>query len=179
MKKIVCHIQNCLSCRSCELACATAHSRSKVLHEALREEDLPKHRVRIEYVDEKGELQRVRAIAVQCLHCEEAFCAQACITGGISKDVATGATVMDPEKCVGCWSCIMVCPVGAVVKDEMKKHALKCDLCPDLDSPACVAACPTGALVFFDEDEAAPDGAEICRRDEAAGDTAENGGDRL
>jgi anaerobic carbon-monoxide dehydrogenase iron sulfur subunit len=152
MKKIVCQIQNCLSCRSCELACATAHSQSKELEAAMREKDLPKHRVRIEYLDEQGDLRRVRAIAIQCRHCKEALCAQACITGGIAKDPETGDTVMDPEKCVGCWSCIMVCPVGAIVKNEKGDLALKCDHCTDLDTPACVSACPTRALVYFDEE---------------------------
>ena len=31
--------------------------------------------------------------------------------------------------------------------------ALKCDLCPDRKVPACVEACPTGAIVFASGDE--------------------------
>ena len=151
MKKIICHIEKCLSCRSCELACATAHSQTQELRSALKEEDLPKHRVQIQYIDNKGELQRVRALAVQCRHCEEALCAQACIAGGIYKDPESGNTVMDPDKCVGCWSCIMICPVGAIIKDDSGKKALKCDLCISRETPACVEACPTHALVVIEE----------------------------
>ena len=151
MKQVVCHIQNCLSCKSCELACAVAHSKTKDIREALREEELPRKRVRLEYVDDKGTLHKVRALAIQCRHCKEALCAQACITGGISKDPVTGDTVMDPEKCVGCWSCIMVCPVGAVSKSSTGKQALKCDHCPDLHTPACVEACPTKAMLYIEE----------------------------
>ena len=153
MKQIFCHIQKCLGCRSCELACATVHSQSKILVKAIREKVLPKHRIHIELVDEKGSLHRVRAIAIQCRHCEDAFCAQACISGGIRKEKSTGDVIVDPQKCVGCWSCIMVCPIGAIVKNEDYNKAVKCDHCPDLETPACVAVCPTHALVYCEQDE--------------------------
>lgn len=153
MKKIVCRIQDCMSCRSCELACAVAHSQSQNLIGALQEEKLPQQRIRIEYIDGAGTLQRTRGIAVQCRHCQDALCVQACIAGGIRKDEKSGETVMDPSKCVGCWSCVMVCPVGAIVVDEKGHRALKCDHCHDLPEPACVTACPTGALLFLEEEE--------------------------
>ena len=35
--------------------------------------------------------------------------------------------------------------------------ALKCDLCPGRDTPACVASCPEGALLFLESDEFAHD----------------------
>jgi carbon-monoxide dehydrogenase iron sulfur subunit len=40
----------------------------------------------------------------------------------------------------------MACPFGALTKDDERKIVFKCDLCPDRDVPACVAACPTKAL---------------------------------
>ena len=153
MKKIYCKIEKCLACKACELACAAAHSQSKNLVDAVREKELPKHRIHIESVDEKGSLQRVRSIAIQCRHCEEPLCAQACITGGICRDEKTGNIRVNLEKCVGCWSCIMVCPIGAIMKNENTHQALKCDHCPDLDKPACVDACPTGALVYCEAEE--------------------------
>jgi len=152
MKKIYCKIQNCLACRACELACAAAHSESKDLVRAVKEKQLSKPRIHVEFIDEKGTLNRVRAIAVQCRHCEDAVCEQACIAGGIRRDKDTGDIVVSLDKCVGCWSCIMVCPVGAILKNEEKHQILKCDHCPDLDTPACIVACPTGALVY-DEPE--------------------------
>ena len=42
----------------------------------------------------------------------------------------------------------MLCPFGVIQKDEARHVAVKCDLCPDLPGPACVAACPTDALRF-------------------------------
>jgi len=58
----------------------------------------------------------------------------------------TGLVIHDPEKCMGCWTCIMVCPYGALVMDS--NAVAKCDLCPDLDIPACVAGCPNQALIY-------------------------------
>lgn len=153
MKQIFCHIQNCLACRACELACAVAHSQSKNLVGAVQEEELPRHRVHVVLVDEKGTLRSSRTLAIQCRHCEEPLCAQACIAGGIRKDEETGDIIVNPAKCVGCWSCIMVCPIGAIVKDEDLHRIVKCDHCPDQDTPACVDACPTHALVFCEADE--------------------------
>jgi carbon-monoxide dehydrogenase iron sulfur subunit len=140
MKRIFCEIEKCLACRSCELACAAAHS-------------VHRPRIRVEAIDERGAFHCVRAIAVQCRYCEDPACASACISGGIRRNDETGDIIITLEKCVGCWSCIMVCPIGAIRRNQDTHQALKCDRCPDLEMPACITACPTGAL-FFGEDAA-------------------------
>jgi anaerobic carbon-monoxide dehydrogenase iron sulfur subunit len=157
MKRIFCEIEKCLACRSCELACAVAHAPHQSLLEAIREGTLPRPRIHVEAIDDKGTLHRVRAIAIQCRHCAEPACALACISGGIHQDEETGNIVFNLEKCVGCWSCIMVCPIGAIRRNEQMHQALKCDRCPDLefrasaDAAACITACPTGALLLCEE----------------------------
>lgn len=153
MKQVFCQIQKCLACRSCELACAVAHSQAKNLIGAIRQKKLPKHRIRVEFIDEKGTLNRTRAIAIQCRHCDEPPCIQACISGGIYQDEKTKNILINPEKCVACWSCIMVCPYGVIIGHEDLGQALKCDQCPDRETPACVEACPTGALVYCEREE--------------------------
>jgi carbon-monoxide dehydrogenase iron sulfur subunit len=58
-----------------------------------------------------------------------------------------GETRHDPEQCVGCFMCIMVCPFGALRRLPDRPHVVLCDLCPEEDgAPACVAGCPTKAL---------------------------------
>jgi carbon-monoxide dehydrogenase iron sulfur subunit len=42
----------------------------------------------------------------------------------------------------------MICPFGAIRMDEERGKAVKCDLCPERETPACVEACPNRALVF-------------------------------
>lgn len=63
-----------------------------------------------------------------------------------------GVVHHDPERCVGCWTCVMVCPFGVLTRD-VANHCIapKCDLCPGRSTPACVAACPNEALVYAEE----------------------------
>ena len=42
----------------------------------------------------------------------------------------------------------MVCPYGAIKMDKEGHVVAKCDLCKELEEPACVANCPNEALVF-------------------------------
>jgi carbon-monoxide dehydrogenase iron sulfur subunit len=63
------------------------------------------------------------------------------------RDPLTGMIGVDLEKCIGCWTCIVACPYGALTRDLTSKTIIKCDLCPDLEIPACVANCPNEALV--------------------------------
>ena len=63
------------------------------------------------------------------------------------KDTETGLVVHDVDKCVGCWTCIMVCPYGAINIDPANhKAVIKCDQCVGSNLPACVANCPNEAL---------------------------------
>lgn len=137
--KIYCDISKCLGCKSCEIACALEHSRSKDIFKAAREKSLPRKRVETQKINGK-------IISLRCQHCQSAPCVAACMSGALFKDEAGGATLQDSDKCVGCWMCIMSCPFGAIIQDKAKHIALKCDLCPDREDYACVAACPTGAL---------------------------------
>jgi carbon-monoxide dehydrogenase iron sulfur subunit len=51
----------------------------------------------------------------------------------------------------------MVCPFGVIGLSRDGKAAVKCDLCVQRleagKEPACVAGCPTGALVFCELEE--------------------------
>jgi carbon-monoxide dehydrogenase iron sulfur subunit len=153
MKQIYCQIKKCLACLTCELVCAEVHSQSKDLKTAIYEDPLPRSRIHVELIDEKGDLYHFRSIAIQCRNCEEPLCVQACISGGLYKDSLTGKVLINDEKCVGCWSCIMVCPFGAVIRYEEIHRAVKCDHCFDRELPACVEACPTSALLLCSPNE--------------------------
>jgi len=144
--KIYCDITKCIGCKSCEIACAVEHSLSKDIFSAIREKPLAKKRVKAENVGNK-------IISLHCQHCEDAPCIKACMSGALSKDEKTGATLHNKDKCVGCWMCVMVCPFGAIVQDIENHIAVKCDLCPDREDFACVAACPTGALFVGTKEE--------------------------
>lgn len=139
--KIYCDITKCLGCKSCQIACAVAHSKSKNLFQAIQEDSKPKHRIFVQASSDGS-------YPLQCRHCEEPACVLACMSAAISKDPETGIVSIEKEKCVGCGMCVMSCPFGALIIDEDDKVSLKCDLCIEESLPACVEACPTGCLFF-------------------------------
>lgn len=143
MKRIHVSEEYCIGCRLCEIHCLVQHSKSKKILKAFKEE-FPRAMSRV-LVEEQGYL----SFALQCRHCEEAPCLEACITGAMQRDRRTEAVLCDEEKCVGCWMCIMVCPFGVIKRDlESKKVASKCDLCLGEEMPVCVRNCPNEALTF-------------------------------
>jgi carbon-monoxide dehydrogenase iron sulfur subunit len=68
----------------------------------------------------------------------------------MTKDAATGEVSHNKDKCMGCWTCVMVCPYGAIKMDKENRVVAKCDLCQGQKEPACVANCPNQALLFIE-----------------------------
>jgi len=131
-----------MGCGLCEVYCTVQHSKTKDVVKTYNKEKLrPTSRIRLE-------ANRPVSFATQCRHCEDASCVTACLSGAMTKDEKTGMIMHDPERCIGCWTCVMVCPYGAIKMDINKKIVAKCDLCSELEVPACVANCPNGALVI-------------------------------
>jgi carbon-monoxide dehydrogenase iron sulfur subunit len=123
------------------MACAVAHSAGKTPYAAITESPVPKPRIYVEWVAPD------RGVPIVCRHCEEAPCMHACISGAISRGPA-GVVFTDKDKCIGCWTCVMVCPYGVIGRHLEEHKAYRCDRCPDRETPACVTACPTRALIY-------------------------------
>lgn len=141
MKRVYAKEELCLNCRLCEVYCKTVHSVSKdVLKANKYEAPAPISRITV-YGD------NFSSAAVNCRHCDKPKCVQACITGAMTKDKKTGIVCVNEEKCIGCMTCLAVCPFGCI---KTGKFALKCDLCQGEDEPACVKNCPNRALVYTD-----------------------------
>ncbi|TFH36261.1 MAG: 4Fe-4S dicluster domain-containing protein, partial [Dehalococcoidia bacterium] len=85
-----------------------------------------------------------------CRHCVDAACIDACITGAMHWDEQAGYVLLDLDKCIGCGTCTLVCPLGAVHIDRQTGKAVKCDGCHDRDVPRCVSVCPNGSLVALE-----------------------------
>jgi len=145
MKRIRIDEKYCMGCRLCEVHCIVQHSKTKNILKTYMEE-YPKPATRI-LVEEKGYV----TFALQCRHCEDAPCLDACMTGAMYRDKKTGAVLCNEDKCVGCWMCIMTCPFGVISRSPDKKSiASKCDLCMGEDVPVCVKNCPNEALKYED-----------------------------
>jgi len=68
------------------------------------------------------------------------------------RDAETGMVVVDEDKCMGCWTCMVACPNGALTRDLDNRIVAKCDLCIGSEVPACVANCPNEALKLVEEE---------------------------
>ncbi len=142
MKRVYVKEEVCIGCHLCEVYCQRQHTPSRDLIKAFKGE-APRPLPRL-CVEEKG----VVSFSVYCQHCEEATCVQACLTGALTRDSESLLVTIDEERCTGCWTCLLACPLGVIRQDSGQQKAFKCDLCPGEEIPACVANCPNEALLF-------------------------------
>ena len=98
-------------------------------------------------------------LSLACNHCAEAPCAVACPARAFNRDEAAGTLTLEADRCLGCRYCAWVCPFQAPLFDEAGGVMGKCTFCAERRSsggePACVHACPTGALTFGRHNEVA------------------------
>jgi tetrathionate reductase subunit B len=127
------------------------------------------HWIRKVTIDKKEKEERTldtpKSVILLCNHCDKPPCAQVCpVQATYRRD--DGIVVVDHHRCIGCRYCMIACPYNARFfnfKDnerwpnrELPKRshgvAEACNLCahrlddPEGGEPACVAACPNGAL---------------------------------
>jgi carbon-monoxide dehydrogenase iron sulfur subunit len=168
MRDVMIRPERCLGCRSCEIACAVAHSESKNLFSAIGEKPAPKKRINLEYVPDLE-----TSLPITCRHCKDAPCVSACPTNALCQDEITSTVSHNPDRCVNCWVCSTVCPrfnslyqmilvMGCWTSSMLSNRGvisrqaetgIKCDLCEGRVLPACVEACPTHALTLFETEE--------------------------
>lgn len=149
MKSIFVNVERCVACKTCEIACALNRSSlSRQLPDAIYEAVSPLSRVRVEPTGMEG------GFPIQCRHCDDAPCLDACPAGALYRD-PEGLVLIHDERCIGCWMCLMVCPFGAPQPFRHFRKAIKCDQCKGMDVPYCVESCPTHALFLVDPDDIA------------------------
>ncbi|MBS5660193.1 MAG: 4Fe-4S binding protein [Clostridiales bacterium] len=138
MKRVYVNEKWCLGCHLCEYNCAFANSGKNDMAKLKGIKINP--RIQVEEHEDV-------CFAVNCRHCEEPLCVKSCISGALS--VHDGVIEIDQNKCVGCYTCIMACPYGAVVPSD-EGVIQKCELCikNSCGEPACVKGCPNHAIVF-------------------------------
>ena len=160
---VVANPNKCIGCKACEIACAVAHLGTSVATAGFM--DIP-FTPRINLI----RAEKV-TMPIQCRQCDDAPCANACPVAAIVNQ--DNKIVVKPELCIGCKTCMVACPFGAIdvvsqcenskkkmqlglnMIDEEEKQskevmvAHKCDLCVGRPGgPACVEVCPADAFTI-------------------------------
>ena len=130
----------CIGCRCCEVACNEQNGNP---------EDLRWRRV--------GEIEggvypytQRFYLSMGCNHCVDAACLKGCPVDAYNKDALTGLVLHSADACIGCQYCTWNCPYGVPQYNADRGVVGKCDMChnrlADGHEPACVNACPEGAI---------------------------------
>lgn len=137
--ELVVDYSTCTGCRLCETACSLRGS---------SEINPQKSKIRIVKLEGEADLT---CIPVRCMQCEDPPCEAVCPSNAISTNATTGARLIDKDRCIGCSSCVYVCPFGAITLDRSQGSTFVCDLCDG--DPLCVRLCPFEALQYIRSDE--------------------------
>lgn len=138
-RDIIIEAEKCTGCGLCELACFLYHFTRQNPSNDIRKFPLPLSRIVIDWV-------RGQAFPTLCRHCQEPPCVDACMASAMHVGESGDIVLLDTEKCVGCWMCVMVCPFAAIIQDNQHKKAVKCDKCLSEKIPWCVSWCPENAI---------------------------------
>ena len=130
--------QKCTGCRLCELVCSVSHDGKS---------NPARSRIRVMKWEAEGIY-----VPMSCQQCQDAPCLNVCPVRAISRDDEMSRVYVDYDVCIGCRSCVGVCPFGAMNFNTIDKQVFKCDLCDG--DPQCVRFCDEKAVDFVDAGEA-------------------------
>ncbi len=171
-------IGTCIGCGVCVIACKQEHdlppytddvpgTRGRAWNQVLSMPEGVYPDLSVEY------------LYIQCMHCENPPCVEACPVKGALQKREDGIVIINKKKCDGCKGkpegprCMPACPYGVIQFDDKKGVAEGCTLCAHLvdagREPACVKACIGGSLTFGDLND--PD-SKISKALKAAGERA-------
>jgi formate dehydrogenase iron-sulfur subunit len=158
-KGVLVDLVRCMGCRACQVACKAWNDNTHEITLCLGCYDNPPKfsadtwsLIRFTETEDAGKLHWVFA-KLQCMHCEDPGCVAACPVGALKK-TDDGPVIYEDKRCIGCRYCMVACPFGVPTFewDETVPYIRKCTFCADRVAegmePACVKACPTGALEF-------------------------------
>ncbi len=156
-------ISKCIGCKACQSACMEWNDLRDAVGDTNGTYDNPRDLTENSWtvmkffeVEPDGKLEwLIRKDG--CLHCADPGCLKACPSPGAIVQYSNGIVDFHEENCIGCGYCVTGCPFNVPRISKKDSKAYKCTLCSDRVSvglePACIKACPTGALVFGSKED--------------------------
>lgn len=108
---IIADATKCIGCRTCEVACAVSHQENQDCAALSPDEFISRIRVIKDHS---------WTTAVACHQCEDAPCANVCPVDAISRE--HGHIFVEQSRCIGCKSCMLACPFGAMEVVSSRKR---------------------------------------------------------
>jgi len=152
-------VSRCIGCKACQAACMEWNDLRREVGHFEGSYDNPSDLdpdtwtlMRFtEWTNDEGKLEwLIRKDG--CMHCEDPGCLKACPAPGAIVQYSNGIVDFISENCIGCGYCVKGCPFNIPRVSDEDHRSYKCTLCSDRVAvglePACVKACPTGAIVF-------------------------------
>lgn len=130
--------EKCTGCRLCEMVCAVKHDGAS---------NPARSRIRVMKWESEG-----LYIPMSCQQCQDAPCLHGCPVGAISRNDDLNRVEVNYDICIGCRTCVSVCPFGAMNFNVIDRKVAKCDLCDG--DPQCVRFCDMKAVDFVDAGDA-------------------------
>jgi Fe-S-cluster-containing dehydrogenase component/DMSO reductase anchor subunit len=134
------NLDACTGCKACVAACHALNGLEE--HETWRSAGL--------LVSENRRHSHRQTVTTACHHCVDPGCANGCPVLAYEKDENTGIVRHLDDQCIGCNYCTMTCSYGVPQYLPSRGIVRKCDMCrqrlDEGEAPACVQACPSGAI---------------------------------
>ena len=131
-KVLMIDYEKCTGCRLCELVCAVKHDGIS---------NPARSRIKVMKWESEG-----LYIPMSCQQCQDAPCMLGCPVNAISQNKAKDRVEVDYDVCIGCRTCVAVCPFGAMSFNHIDRKVMKCDLCDG--DPQCVRFCDVKAVDY-------------------------------
>jgi Fe-S-cluster-containing dehydrogenase component/DMSO reductase anchor subunit len=129
----------CTGCKACVTACHSLNGLDD--DESWRS---------VGFLQGAGKVAFQQTVTTACHHCVDPACLNGCPVDAYEKDRITGIVAHLDDQCIGCGYCTLTCPYEVPRFNEARGIVRKCDMCRGRlavgEAPACVQACPNGAI---------------------------------
>ena len=132
-------LDSCTGCKACVTACHSLNGLDD--DESWRS---------VGFLQGAGKVAFQQTVTTACHHCVDPACLSGCPVDAYEKDPITGIVSHLDDQCIGCGYCTLTCPYEVPRFNEARGIVRKCDMCRGRlavgEAPACVQACPNGAI---------------------------------